>query len=100
MDQVLTNNTYKSVEHRVLVNAEEERMSLAFFCNPKCDLMIEPMKRFVSEDQPAMYSPMTYQEYRMFVREKGPQGKSQLESLKSFGPRSTTSVDVDLAENA
>ena len=79
---MLSNAIYKSVEHRVIVNSEKDRVSLAFFFNPKSDLVIEPLKQLVTKDRPAMYPAMTFNEYRLYVRMKGPCGKSQLESLK------------------
>ncbi|GMN40315.1 hypothetical protein TIFTF001_009538 [Ficus carica] len=82
--QVLSNAIYKSVEHRVIVNSEKDRVSLALFFNPKSDLIIEPLKQLVTKGRPAMYPAMTFNEYRLYVRMKGPCGKSQLESLKSL----------------
>ncbi|KAJ6902305.1 2-oxoglutarate-dependent dioxygenase [Populus alba x Populus x berolinensis] len=81
--QVLSNATYKSVEHRVIVNSSEERVSLAFFYNPKSDVPIEPLKELVAPDRPPLYPAMTFDEYRLFIRMRGPSGKSQVESLKS-----------------
>ncbi|MFQ6641603.1 hypothetical protein Gotur_014809 [Gossypium turneri] len=81
--QVLSNANYKSVEHRVIVNSEKDRVSLAFFYNPKSDLLIEPAKELVNEDRPALYKPMTYDEYRIYIRMNGPCGKTQIESMKS-----------------
>ncbi|KAE8695606.1 Alfin-like 1 isoform 1 [Hibiscus syriacus] len=81
--QVLSNANYKSVEHRVIVNSGMERVSLAFFYNPKSDIPIKPVEELVSEEKPALYPPMTFDEYRLFIRLKGPKGKSQVESLKS-----------------
>ncbi|XP_022744022.1 probable 2-oxoglutarate-dependent dioxygenase At5g05600 [Durio zibethinus] len=81
--QVLSNANYKSVEHRVIVNSSMERISMAFFYNPKSDIPIKPVEELVSSDKPALYSPMTFDEYRLFIRLRGPQGKSQVESLKS-----------------
>ncbi|KAK2985970.1 hypothetical protein RJ640_028288 [Escallonia rubra] len=81
--QVLSNTIYKSVEHRVIVNSNMERVSLAFFYNPKSDLLIEPAKELVTPEKPALYSPMTFDEYRRFIRLRGPRGKSQVESLTS-----------------
>ena len=79
---MLSNAIYKSVEHRVIVNSVKDRVSLALFYNPKSDLLIEPAKELVSEDRPALYNPMTYDEYRLYMRMKGPCGKAQVESLK------------------
>ncbi|XP_061366054.1 jasmonate-induced oxygenase 2-like [Gastrolobium bilobum] len=81
--QVLSNAIYKSVEHRVIVNSNKDRVSLALFYNPKSDLLIEPAKELVTEEKPALYSPMTYDEYRLYIRIKGPCGKAQVESLTS-----------------
>ncbi|KAJ8753828.1 hypothetical protein K2173_000082 [Erythroxylum novogranatense] len=81
--QVLSNAMYKSVEHRVIVNAAKDRVSLAFFYNPKGDEIIEPCKDLVTEERPALYTPMTFNEYRLYIRTKGPCGKQQVESLKS-----------------
>ncbi|KAK1415495.1 hypothetical protein QVD17_31277 [Tagetes erecta] len=81
--EILTNGIYKSVEHRVVVNPDKERVSLAYFFNPKSDVLIKPATQLVTSTKPALYQPMTFDEYRVFIRTKGPQGKSQVESLKS-----------------
>lgn len=79
----MSNAIYKSVEHRVIVNPIQDRVSLAMFYNPKSDLIIQPAKELVTEERPALYPPMTYDEYRLYIRMKGPCGKSQVESLAS-----------------
>ncbi|CAL0328285.1 unnamed protein product [Lupinus luteus] len=81
--QVMSNAIYKSVEHRVIVNSNEDRVSLAFFYNPKSNLLIEPAKELVTKETPSLYSPMTYDEYRLYIRTNGPCGKAQVESLIS-----------------
>ncbi|KAJ8769424.1 hypothetical protein K2173_002914 [Erythroxylum novogranatense] len=81
--QVLSNAIYRSVEHRVTVNPVEERVSLAFFYNPKSDIPIAPIEELVSPTRPALYTPMTFDEYRLFMRMRGPRGKLQVESRKS-----------------
>ncbi|KAL8050218.1 hypothetical protein ABFX02_06G068500 [Erythranthe guttata] len=81
--QVMSNAIYKSVEHRVIVNSAQERVSLAYFYNPKSDLLIQPADELVSPDRPALYPAMTFDQYRLYIRTKGPKGKSQLLELKS-----------------
>ncbi|CAL0324711.1 unnamed protein product [Lupinus luteus] len=76
--QVLSNAIYKSVEHRVIVNSNKDRVSLAFFYNPRSDLLIQPAKELVTKDRPARYPPRTYDEYRHYIRTKGLAGKAQL----------------------
>ncbi|KAJ1286067.1 hypothetical protein BS78_03G325800 [Paspalum vaginatum] len=81
--QILSNSMYKSVEHRVIVNAKVERISLALFYNPKGDVPISPAPELVTAaDTPALYPTMTFDEYRLYVRNKGAKGKAQLEALK------------------
>lgn len=65
------------------VNATKERLSMAVFYNPKADIPIGPMPELVTADRPGMYQPMTFNEYRLFIRMKGPQGKSHVDSLKT-----------------
>ncbi|OAY38403.1 jasmonate-induced oxygenase 2 [Manihot esculenta] len=81
--QVLSSAIYKSVEHRVIVNSAKQRVSLAFFYNPKSDIPLEPLKELVTPETPSLYPAMTFDEYRLFIRTRGPQGKAQVESLKS-----------------
>ena len=67
----------------MIVNSAKERLSLAFFYNPNGNILIEPAKELIKEDQPPLYAPMTFNDYRLFIRTRGPCGKSQVESLKS-----------------
>ncbi|VAH81458.1 unnamed protein product [Triticum turgidum subsp. durum] len=80
--QILSNSVYKSVEHRVIVNAKEERISLALFYNPRGDVPIAPAAELVTPDRPSLYPPMTFDEYRVYIRKNGPRGKAQLEGFK------------------
>ncbi|RRT56369.1 hypothetical protein B296_00031144, partial [Ensete ventricosum] len=73
-----------SVEHRVTVNAVQERLSLAFFYNPRSDWPIAPVGELVTPQRPPLYQPTTFDEYRMHVRKNGPTGKTQVESLKGI----------------
>ncbi|XP_065851823.1 jasmonate-induced oxygenase 2-like [Euphorbia lathyris] len=81
--QVLTNSIYKSVEHRVIVNSKKDRLSLAMFYNPRSDLIIQPCQQFVTKETPALYQPMTFHNYRTYIRTKGPSAKKLLQSFIS-----------------
>ncbi|KAK4734146.1 hypothetical protein R3W88_008407 [Solanum pinnatisectum] len=86
--QILSNSIYKSIEHRVMVNSAEERISLAFFYNPKSDLMIEPVKELLTTHNVSpLYPPRTFDQYRLYIRTKGPQGKSQLGESNKLNPQ-------------
>ncbi|XP_030942926.1 protein DMR6-LIKE OXYGENASE 2-like [Quercus lobata] len=53
--QVWTNDEYESVEHRVVVNSERERFSIAFFLHASSYTMVEPLEELTSEQNPAKY---------------------------------------------
>ncbi|XP_039136498.1 probable 2-oxoglutarate-dependent dioxygenase At5g05600 [Dioscorea cayenensis subsp. rotundata] len=80
--QMVSNAIYKSVEHRVMVNSEEERVSIAFFYNPRGDMLIGPAKELVTPARPAFCKPVTWNEYRLILRKQGLHGKAQVDSLK------------------
>lgn len=67
----------------MVVNAVAERLSIAMFYNPRNDLLIGPASELLTPEQPSLYRPMTYGEYRMFIRKNGPKGKVQVESHKT-----------------
>lgn len=81
--QILSNGIYKSVEHRVVVNSEKDRLSLAMFYNPNGDKVLSPANKLVDENSPPLYAPMTFNEYRLFIRKRGPLGKSQVNSISN-----------------
>ncbi|KAL7595015.1 hypothetical protein Lser_V15G30202 [Lactuca serriola] len=61
--QVLSNDRYKSVLHRAVVNCEKERISIPTFYCPSRDAVIGPASELVTEDEPAVYRQFTYGEY-------------------------------------
>eukprot|EP01018_Ginkgo_biloba_P015724 Gb_01811 [translate_table: standard] len=79
--QILSNGIYRSVEHRVMVNSLRERVSIAMFYNPKGDKVLSPAKDLVNEEMPPLYEAMTYNQYRLYIRQKGPTGKTQVDSI-------------------
>ncbi|KAF5729799.1 hypothetical protein HS088_TW20G00164 [Tripterygium wilfordii] len=61
--QVMSNDRYKSVLHRAVVNCDKERMSIPTFYCPSPDAVIGPAKDLVDEDHPAVYRDFTYGEF-------------------------------------
>uniref|UniRef100_A0A7N0T610 Fe2OG dioxygenase domain-containing protein n=1 Tax=Kalanchoe fedtschenkoi TaxID=63787 RepID=A0A7N0T610_KALFE len=90
--QLLSNGIYRSVEHRTTVHSEHERISIAFFYNPEGDALVQPANELVTDQRPARYPAMTFNEYRSFIRCKGLRGKSQVESLKLPNQLRSTSL--------
>ncbi|CAL5351497.1 unnamed protein product [Camellia sinensis] len=69
--QILSNATYKSVAHRVIVNSAKERVSLAFFYNPNGNILIEPASELVTEDSPSAVSGDDMQQVQIVHQNRG-----------------------------
>ncbi|EFJ35224.1 oxidoreductase [Selaginella moellendorffii] len=80
--QILSNGRFKSVEHRVAVNKDTVRMSLATFCNPDVDTIIAPAEDLVNDDNPVLYRAMTYGEFLESLCRDGLKGKDYVESFR------------------
>jgi len=79
--QILTNDIYKSVEHRVVVNGERSRYSVATFYDPAKTRLISPAKPLVDKDRPALFPSILFGEHVATWYSKGPDGKKNIDSL-------------------
>ncbi|KAJ4728008.1 2-oxoglutarate (2OG) and Fe(II)-dependent oxygenase superfamily protein [Melia azedarach] len=61
--QVLSNDRYKSVLHRAIVNSSKERISIPTFYCPSPDAVIGPAPHLINDDNPALYRDFSYSEY-------------------------------------
>ncbi|KAJ3680281.1 hypothetical protein LUZ60_016559 [Juncus effusus] len=61
--QALSNDRYKSVLHRVIVNNKSERISVPTFYSPAPDAIIKPAEALIDENNPQIYRSFTYEEY-------------------------------------
>ncbi|CAK7329800.1 unnamed protein product [Dovyalis caffra] len=66
--QVWSNETYESVEHRMIVNSEKERFSIPFFFNPAHYTIVKPLEELTNERNPAKYR--SYNWGKFFVTKK------------------------------
>ncbi|XP_050204164.1 2-oxoglutarate-dependent dioxygenase 11-like [Mercurialis annua] len=53
--EIMSNGSFKSPIHRVVINPEKERFSLAVFCLPDPDTDIEPVDGSVNDARPRLY---------------------------------------------
>lgn len=67
--QVWSNESYESVEHRVVVNSEREKFSIPFFLNPAHYTMVKPLEELTSEQNPPKYRPYNWGKF--FVSRTG-----------------------------
>ncbi|GER56154.1 2-oxoglutarate (2OG) and Fe(II)-dependent oxygenase superfamily protein [Striga asiatica] len=85
MLQLITNDKFKSVEHRVLANREGPRVSVACFFSTSLmpsSRLYGPIQELISEDNPAKYRETTVQEYVSYSYVKGLDGTSPLLHFK------------------
>lgn len=71
--QIMSNDEYKSVEHRVSANTgQEPRVSIAVFFNPSDrESLFGPLPELLSPEKPAVYREFKYLEFmqKFFARE-------------------------------
>ena len=71
-----------------MVNNKHERLSVAYFINPTNDTLVAPLPELLESKnngcaiEPA-YIPMTFREYRSFIRKSGTNGKGHLNFVTS-----------------
>ncbi|XP_039163568.1 1-aminocyclopropane-1-carboxylate oxidase homolog 4-like [Eucalyptus grandis] len=83
--QIMSNDEYKSVDHRVLANPNQEpRVSIAVFYNPSNrDNEFRPFPELISSDKPAAFRQFNLNEYmrRFFIKEL--EGKSLINYFRA-----------------
>ncbi|XVE58189.1 hypothetical protein DITRI_Ditri04bG0150400 [Diplodiscus trichospermus] len=61
--QVISNDRYKSVLHRAVVNCNKERISIPTFYCPSPEALIAPATDLIHDEHPTLYRSFTYAEY-------------------------------------
>ncbi|PON40963.1 hypothetical protein TorRG33x02_339190, partial [Trema orientale] len=83
--QLISNDRFKSVEHRVFVNRKGPRVSVASFFSthmlPTSNLF-GPIKELLSESNPPKYKETTVKDYVAYFHAKGLDGTSALDHFK------------------
>ncbi|XP_050370560.1 protein SRG1-like [Argentina anserina] len=81
--EILSNGKYKSTEHRVMVNSEQERISIAMFFNPKFEAEIGPSNSLITPENPPLFKRIEMEQYvEDFYNRRKLDGKSYLEQMK------------------
>uniref|UniRef100_J3KZN9 Fe2OG dioxygenase domain-containing protein n=1 Tax=Oryza brachyantha TaxID=4533 RepID=J3KZN9_ORYBR len=80
--QVFTNGRYRSVEHRVVVDGEKERLSMATFHCPSRNAVVGPLSETVAQEVDAAYGSRDYDELLKLFFAKKLDGKSFLDPIK------------------
>ncbi|KAL5123471.1 Protein SRG1 [Glycine soja] len=80
--QILTNGIYRSIEHRVTINSEKERISIATFHRPHVNRVIGPTPSFVTSERPAVFKRITVGDYYRAYSSRELNGKSCLDFIR------------------
>lgn len=81
--QIITNGTYRSIEHRAIVNSEKERMSIATFYTTRYNGEIGPLTSFIAEETPAKFKRIGLEEYIKNIFAGKLYGKSFLDAMRT-----------------
>ncbi|GKV21773.1 hypothetical protein SLEP1_g31721 [Rubroshorea leprosula] len=80
--QILSNGRYKSIEHRVVANASQNRISVPIFVNPRPSAMIGPLPEVVANGEKPIYKQVLYSDYVKHFFRKAHDGKATVEFAK------------------
>ncbi|KAK8711405.1 hypothetical protein V6N13_146688 [Hibiscus sabdariffa] len=81
--QVLSNDRYKSVLHRAVVNCKEERISIPTFYCPSPDAVMRPAPQLIDPiRRPPLYRDFTYSEYYDKFWKRGLNAETCLDMFK------------------
>ncbi|CAN1145259.1 Feruloyl CoA ortho-hydroxylase F6H1-3 [Linum perenne] len=80
--QIMSNDLYKSVEHRAFPSKTSNRVSVPIFINPAPDAVIGVLPEVLESGAKAVYKPIMYSDYFMHFFSKGHDGKTSLDFAK------------------
>lgn len=80
--QIMSNDRYKSVEHRVFVNGSRNRVSVPIFVNPSSDAVIGPLPEVMEAGEKPIYRQVVFSDYFNYFFSKGHDGKQTIDYAK------------------
>ncbi|XP_018830031.2 protein SRG1-like [Juglans regia] len=90
--EIVTNGTYRSIEHRATVNKKKERLSIATFYSPKLDGDMGPAPSLISsEKSPALFKRIGVADYFRAFFSRELRGKSHLDTMRII-PNEETNI--------
>ncbi|KAI3753923.1 hypothetical protein L2E82_25988 [Cichorium intybus] len=77
--QIMSNGKYKSIEHRVIANGTNNRISVPIFVNPRPSDVIGPLPEVVGSGEKPLYKNVLYSDYVRHFFKKAHDGKGTVE---------------------
>ncbi|WOL00014.1 protein DMR6-LIKE OXYGENASE 2 [Canna indica] len=84
--EIFSNGKYKSVLHRVLVNAAKSRLSVASLHSLSFDSVVRPSPELVNRERPKLYKDTDFAAFLDYITSCEPKQKSFLDSRKLSHP--------------
>ncbi|KAM7257472.1 hypothetical protein ACFE04_013213 [Oxalis oulophora] len=80
--EIVSNGVYHSIEHRVAVNSEKERISVGFFVNPKLEAEVGPATSLINRQNTPKFKTISMENYLKWFFSHELIGRSNLEALR------------------
>lgn len=80
--EIMSNGIVRSPVHRVVTNAEKERLSMALFYSVDPEREIQPASKLIDENHPALYKKVKIKEYVAGLYEHFSQGKMVIDTAR------------------
>ncbi|KAK9068818.1 hypothetical protein SSX86_012934 [Deinandra increscens subsp. villosa] len=80
--QIMSNGRYKSIEHHVVANEHENRVSVPIFVNPRPKDVIGPLPEVIEKGEKALYENVLYSDYVKHFYKKPHNGKDTIDLVK------------------
>ncbi|KAL4562391.1 hypothetical protein LXL04_034593 [Taraxacum kok-saghyz] len=80
--QIMSNGRYKSIEHCVVANGNQNRISVPIFVNPRPGDVIGPMPQVISRGEKVFYKQVLYSDYVKHFYRKSHNGKDTIDFAK------------------
>jgi flavonol synthase len=80
--QTITNDNFKAVQHRVVLNPDFSRISIVCGITPSLDDIVSPALELVDDTHPALYHPYSYADFRLAQFQNWYTGQDALEKFR------------------
>ncbi|KAL9455415.1 hypothetical protein AB3S75_010773 [Citrus x aurantiifolia] len=80
--QIMSNGRYKSIEHCVIANGSQNRISVPLFVNPKPEAILCPFPEVLANGEKPLYKPVLCADYSRHFYTKAHDGKKTIDFAK------------------